>query len=108
MSDIVTTISQPASLQLTINPPAQTTTVLQVGQGPAGPRGETGALSGVYEHHQTNALDSWTVNHNLGYRPNVTILSVGGVAMLAEVQHLNTNQIMVYFDEPRTGLAVCS
>jgi hypothetical protein len=53
-------------------------------------------------------LDVWVVNHNLGYRPSVNALSVGGVAMLAEVVHASANQALVYFDSPTSGLAVCS
>lgn len=42
MTDLVTTISQPASLQLVITPPAEIKTTLQIGQGPAGIRGIQG------------------------------------------------------------------
>lgn len=74
-------------------------------QGPAGPRGETG---GVYEHVQAAPSSVWTVNHNLGFRPNAKALSVGGVEMMAEVVHISANQLQILFDEPRSGLVVCS
>lgn len=105
MSDLQTTIQQPAAFQLTVLTPPETVTVLQVGQGPSGPKGDIGP---IYEHQQFVAAANWVVNHNLGYRPNITILSVGGVQMLAEVNHTNLNQVLVYFDEPMTGLAICS
>jgi hypothetical protein len=85
--------------------------VLQVGQGPSGPKGDkgdTGQAGTTHEHYQTTASSTWVVNHNLGFRPAVTILSVGGTQMLAEVIHASLNQVLVYFDEPMTGLAVCS
>lgn len=56
MSGIATTIVQPASLQLTINPPAQTTTVLQVGQGPAGPEGEKGLPGEGIDNYPSDPL----------------------------------------------------
>ena len=111
MADLQSTIQQPAAFQLTVQPPAETVTVLQVGQGPSGPKGDkgdTGQAGSTHEHHQTTAASTWTVNHNLGFRPAVTILSVGGAQMLAEVIHASLNQVLVYFDEPMTGLAVCS
>ena len=108
MSDIQTTIQQPAAFQLMIQPPAESVTVLQVGQGPSGPRGDPGLSGAPFEHYQSTQSATWTVNHNRGFRPAVTILSVGGIQMLAEVIHASLNQVLVYFDEPMTGLAVCS
>jgi hypothetical protein len=46
MTALVTTISQPASLQLVVNPPAEIKTTFEIGQGPAGARGLQG-LSGT-------------------------------------------------------------
>lgn len=100
-----------SDLQSTIQPPPESITVLQVGQGPSGPKGDkgdTGQAGSIHEHYQTTASSTWVVNHNLGFRPAVTILSVGGAQMLAEVIHASLNQVLVYFDEPMTGLAVCS
>lgn len=111
MSDLQSSIQQPAAFQLTVQPPPETVTMLQVGQGPSGPKGDkgdTGQAGSTHEHHQTVAAANWVVNHNLGFRPAVTILSVGGAQMLAEVIHASLNQVLVYFDEPMTGLAVCS
>lgn len=50
---------------------------------------------------------SWVVNHNLGRKPIVTLLTVGGVEMIAEVIHTNTNQLTVYFASPIAGKARC-
>ena len=87
--------------------------VTPVGRGLQGPMGPAG-LDGVagsnnrYEHSQPSAASAWTVNHNLGYRPQVQALSVGGMALLAEVLHTSGNQALVYFDVPTAGLALCS
>lgn len=61
-----------------------------------------------YEHQQTTPSASWVVNHNFGVRPNVQVTTLGGVQMWAEVIHASTNQVLVYFDSPATGLAICS
>lgn len=72
-------------------------------QGPIGP-----VDSFRFQFQQTVPAALWTVNHNLGARPNVEVLSVGGVRMLAEVIHTNINQVLVYFDQPQSGLVICS
>lgn len=72
---------------------------------PGPPAGGPGAS---YTHTQAAASDTWVVNHNLGYRPAVTVLSVGGKEMLAGVVHTSANQFVVSFDQPTAGLAVCS
>lgn len=86
--------------------------VTQVTTGLRGPAGADASGGGTgatfFTHTQTPAADVWVVNHNLGYRPSVNALSVGGVAMLAEVVHASANQALVYFDSPIAGLAVCS
>lgn len=75
-------------------------------QGPPGPPGSSSNAS--FEHPQVSASDIWTVNHNLGFRPAVSILSVGGREMWAEVIHTSVNQFIAYFDAPTSGIAICS
>lgn len=83
----------------------QTVQVVTVGtQGPAG----GGGGGGNFTHTQTLAAASWTVNHNLGYRPAIQTLTMGGVEFLGEVLHVSANQAVVYFDSPSSGLAICS
>jgi hypothetical protein len=92
--------------------PLASIALTQVTTGLRGPAGAdaTGGGTGAtfFTHNQPTPLDVWVVNHNLGYRPSVNALSVGGVAMLAEVVHASANQALVYFDSPTSGLAVCS
>lgn len=67
-----------------------------------------GAAAGSsYSQTFTSAL-TWTVNHNLGFKPAITVLSVGGVVVWADVLHLSNNQALVTFDQPTAGQAVCS
>jgi hypothetical protein len=90
---------------LIVQPAPVITATVQVTQGPAGGGGGGGS---AYQHTQNSASATWTVNHNLGYRPNVALTTLGGLLMLAEVLHINTNQVQVVFDNPTTGLALCS
>lgn len=74
----------------------------------AGMRGADGAGSSAYQHTQASPSDNWIINHNLGYRPAVSIYTPGGMLMLANVQHISENQARAYFDNPTAGYAVCS
>lgn len=79
--------------------------------GPQGPQGVAGSigpqgLSGVkpdYTHTQISASSSWIVNHNLGFKPNVSLYTMGGVEMLANVVHININQLIVQFSTATNG-----
>lgn len=59
-------------------------------------------------HTQAVAATTWTINHNLGYRPTVRPMTVGGAEMTAEILHASANQALVYFDSPTAGIAVYS
>lgn len=74
-----------------------------------GSQGPRGASSGSTEpFYFMTPLSTWVVNHNLGRRPVVSVFSVGGVEMFAEIIHTSTNQCQVMFDDPVTGYAICS
>ncbi len=76
-------------------------------QGPPGPPGSPG-LALKYTHVQSTLASTWVVNHNLGAKPIVSVLSVGGLQMLAEVIHISANQLQVIFDTPVAGSVICS
>lgn len=95
MTDLVTVIE----------PPDQITTTLAIGQGPAGPPGSVG---GQFQFTQASPSAVWTVNHNLGFRPNVALTTLGGAEVWGEVLHVSANQVLVTFDGPIAGLALCS
>lgn len=61
-----------------------------------------------YLHTQASSSASWTVNHNLGYRPAVSVRSPGGVEVEAEVTHTSVNQCVVTFAAPYTGSVFCT
>lgn len=50
---------------------------------------------------------SWIINHNLGRRPTVTLLTQGGSEMVAEVLHVSPNQVVAYFASPIAGSVRC-
>lgn len=74
--------------------------------GPTGPTGPAGPIGGRYVHTQASAATVWTVPHNLGFRPVVSVLTVGGVEILGgEVLHLSLNTLTITFDVAFAGSA---
>lgn len=67
--------------------------------------GGGGGSAGGYDHVQNSAATTWTINHNLGYRPAVSLLSVGGVEMEATVTHISANQVQATFASAVAGRA---
>ena len=67
-----------------------------------------GAGSYYYRHDQVGALATWTVNHNLGSNPNVSVYSTGGLEILAEILHVSINQTQIIFDSAKAGYAIFS
>ena len=73
--------------------------------GPPGPQGEGGEY---HRHDQGTPSDLWTVNHNFGKRPVVGVFDTGGREVWAEVIHVSDNQVLIYFDGPLAGYAICT
>lgn len=60
-----------------------------------------------FVHLQPAPSAIWTVPHNLGVRPSVTVLSTGGVEMWASIAHLSDNVLQVIMDDALSGQAIC-
>lgn len=73
-----------------------------IGTGRQGPPGASGSS---FEHIQSTPASTWVVNHNLGYRPNVSVKTPGGIEVMAEVLHVSINQVQIFFDSSATGIA---
>ncbi|MGQ0622670.1 MAG: hypothetical protein ACT4QA_22650 [Panacagrimonas sp.] len=72
------------------------------GQGPPGPAG----VAETYLHTQSIASTAWTINHNRGAIPgSVTVYSVGGMEVNADVIHTSNNQTSILFSSPYAGFA---
>lgn len=100
MSDIIVEVSDLVVGTLQVG--ATAVAVVNVVGGVAGPAGASGA---GFNHTQSTVSDTWTINHNLGYKPAVQTYTVGGVEVEGDVVHINTNQTMVYFTVAIAGFA---
>lgn len=74
-------------------------------QGPVGPQGPSGSSFATYTHTQTSAATTWTIVHNLGCRPSVTIVDSGGNVQIGEILYDSNNQVTVTFAAAFGGYA---
>lgn len=61
-----------------------------------------------YRHIQAIPAAEWTVQHMLGFKPNIQLFDDGGREIDGAVQHLNNNTLKVSFIRPVAGEAYCS
>lgn len=72
-------------------------------QGPAGPPGSGGDLN--YTHVQIAASTLWSVTHNLGKFPSVTVIDSGNTEVIGDVSYLTNNSLEILFTVPFSGTA---
>jgi hypothetical protein len=77
-------------------------------QGDPGPQGEKGDVGGIYEHNQSAVLSTWTINHDLGFNPNVTAVDSGGNTIEGDVWYNNLNSLDIHFSIGTSGKAYLS
>ena len=61
-----------------------------------------------YEHTQGSSSNSWVINHNLGFKPNVTVVDSAGTMYEGEIAYTNTNSLTVSFSAAFSGKAYLS
>lgn len=85
---------------------AKSDLVAAINELAARPVGGGGSSSGVaYQHSQASPAMAWTINHNLGFRPSVSIVDTGGNEIEADVRHTSANQLVIVFAIPLAGVA---
>jgi hypothetical protein len=74
--------------------------------GATGPPGQAGAGATItFTFTQAAPLNPWTIIHNLGRFPSVTVVDSSGHWVVAEVQYLSSNSLVVSFNAPYAGTA---
>jgi hypothetical protein len=58
-----------------------------------------------YTHTQTVPSETWSINHNLGYRPSVELMDAGGNEIEGDIVHASDNQLSVSLKPATAGLA---
>ena len=62
----------------------------------------------TYVHTQSVAAMVWTVSHNLGKKPSVTVVDSGENVVVGDVAYLDTNSLTVTFSVAFGGKAFCN
>lgn len=75
-------------------------------KGDKGDQGVPGSAGAPVRYVQNSPLILWVVNHNLGFQPKVTILTLGGVEIDAAISHTTDNQFRVEFASAQAGYAI--
>ena len=110
-SILVTVVETPTTVVVSGENHTVTTTevlVEAVSVGTQGPAGAAGADGGSYYHTQAGVSATWTVVHNLGYRPNVTTFNSADTEVEGDIIHLSVNSFTITFTSAFSGYAVCS
>jgi hypothetical protein len=62
----------------------------------------------AYEHTQGAVSNSWVITHNLGFKPNVTVVDSAGTIYEGEITYTNSNSLTVSFSQAFSGKAYLS
>lgn len=82
--------------------------------GPQGPAATNEQLLAVipaavsYNHNQIAAATTWTITHNLHFRPNVTVFDSSGTMVEGNVTHTSVDALTITFSVAISGQAVLS
>jgi hypothetical protein len=83
----------------------ETNIIRLITPGPQGPQGPAGDAASSYTHTQSTPSATWTMPHNLGFRPSVELLNTGGQEFEGDILHLSENVCVATFNQPIAGLA---
>lgn len=120
----VSTVTQPIDRTVEVHDPgvAGPPNVLTVGtvtQGPTAQVTITGAapsqtlnfvlpVGGNYTHNQIASSSTWTITHNLGFFPAVSVVDSGGNYVIGDVTYVSQNVVTVSFNSSFGGKAYLS
>lgn len=65
-------------------------------------------MAGQYVHNQLVSASTWTITHNLGYYPAVTVVDSGNNTVIGNVTYISENQLSVSFNATFGGKAYLS
>lgn len=69
---------------------------------------EENNVAKIFKYVQTTPSDTWTIQHNLGYKPSVTVIDSAGSVLFGDIEHNGDDQLTLYFFGGFAGEAHCS
>ena len=82
--------------------------------GARGPKGDKGDITSFdisqvsFTYEKQSSSTSWTINHNLRFRPAVIVMDYGTNNIECDIRHVNENQVVLTFSEAISGYAYLS
>lgn len=70
--------------------------------------GTTQTFEVAYHHTQSLSSNTWVIEHNLGFYPNITTMDSAGTVVEGELQHLSKYRLRAIFSAPISGQAFLS
>lgn len=70
--------------------------------------GPSGSGDLHYEHDQLSPQLTWNIAHNLGKYPSVSVVDSGGNVVIGDVEHVDTNNLVLTFSSAFSGKAYCN
>jgi hypothetical protein len=61
-----------------------------------------------YTHVQATAITSWTLIHNMGYMPTITVIDSGGNEVEGDIVYTDTDRLTISFSAAMSGIAYLS
>ena len=77
-------------------------------QGPTGATGPQGASGGFFTFTQASPASTWTIAHNLGYRPNISVVDSAGSQVEGNAVWTDINNLTITFSGAFSGVAYLS
>lgn len=70
--------------------------------------GPSGSGDLHYEHDQLSPQSVWTISHNLGKYPSISVVDSGGNVVIGEIEHIDNNNVTLTFSSAFSGKAYCN
>ncbi len=61
-----------------------------------------------YVHNQSTPAATWTIDHNLGWHPNVTVINSAGDVVMGDMAYQTLNRVVLTFNGAFSGTAYLS
>lgn len=76
--------------------------------GPTGEKGDKGDSGGFFNFTQGTSSDTWYIEHNLGYYPNIVVTDSAGNIVEGSYEFPNVNTLIATFSGAFSGNAYLS
>ena len=109
-----TTSTSPSGISLGYNYPGGTQNIIDVNTGgcltrinlnPTITIDNSSNGNAGYTHVQSVAAVTWTINHNLGFIPNIFVLDGSGVEIIGSIDSATSTSLVISFSQAVSGTA---